>query len=382
LTVVAPDSSAIEDLIEAVRGYCTRRCGTPSQRDELTDHGHNEHNPELYREMARLGWFSVSLPQEYGGGGLGLTAQCRLLEETQRAMAPVGAIGVTLVVAGTYVRLGTEQQKREVLEGIGQGDVHAISVSEPGSGSDVAGITCRARREGDRWIINGQKTWCSYAHLAREILLVARTEGTGRGHNGLTLLRVPADAQGIETRIIPTMGGAEVNDIFFQDCAIPSDSLVGVEGQAWPALMQGLNEERLIGASIHLGLAQRAFDDTLAYVRQRQQFGQPIGSFQALSQRLADMATEIECARLLVYSVAAKVDADPHAVLAREASMAKLKATEVAKHVALEGMQMMGGYGYATEYEMERLVRRALVGTIYGGTSEIQRNIIARTLGL
>jgi alkylation response protein AidB-like acyl-CoA dehydrogenase len=129
-------------------------------------------------------------------------------------------------------------------------------------------------------------------------------------------------------------------------------------------------------------MAERAFDDLLAYVREREQFGRPIGTFQALRHRLADLATELECCRLLVYDVAAKVDADPDRLLPREASMAKLKCTEVGKQVALEGMQMMGGYGYATEYPMEGHVRRALVGTIYGGTSEIQRDIIGKTLGL
>src|SRR4249919_545381 len=147
-------------------------------------------------------------------------------------------------------------------------------------------------------------------------------------------------------------------------------------------LMAGLNVERLILAASALGIAQRAFDDVLAYIKERKQFGRPIGSFQALKHRIADLATEIECTRLLVYDVARKVDADPNQLLPREASMAKLKATEVAKRTALEGMQMMGGYGYATEYDMERHVRHTIVTTIYGGTSEIQREIISRSLGL
>jgi alkylation response protein AidB-like acyl-CoA dehydrogenase len=146
--------------------------------------------------------------------------------------------------------------------------------------------------------------------------------------------------------------------------------------------MAGLNEERLILAAGALGMAQRAFDDVLAYVKERRQFGRPIGTFQALGHRLADLATEIEATRLLVYDVAARVDANPDTRFAREASMAKLKATEVAKRAALEGVQMMGGYGYAVEYEMERQLRTALVTTIYGGTSEIQRDIIAKSYGL
>jgi alkylation response protein AidB-like acyl-CoA dehydrogenase len=147
-------------------------------------------------------------------------------------------------------------------------------------------------------------------------------------------------------------------------------------------LMAGLNNERLIIAAQALGMAQRAFDDTLSYVKERRQFDRPVGSFQALKHRLADLATELQATRLLVYDLAARVDSDPETLFPREASMCKLKATELAKRTALEGMQMMGGYGYATEYDMERHVRATLVTTIYGGTSEIQREIIARTLGL
>ena len=196
------------------------------------------------------------------------------------------------------------------------------------------------------------------------------------------MLSVPAAADGVEIRPIETMGGEVVNDVFFTDCHVDGDRLLGTEGQGWVQLMSGLNVERLILAGLMLGTAQRAFDDLLAYVREREQFGRPIGSFQALKHRIADLATEIECCRLLTYDVAARADAEPGRMFPREASMAKLKVTEVAKQVALEGMQMMGGYGYATEYDMEGHVRRTLVSTIYGGTSEIQREIIAKTFGL
>jgi alkylation response protein AidB-like acyl-CoA dehydrogenase len=196
------------------------------------------------------------------------------------------------------------------------------------------------------------------------------------------MLSVPKGADGLEVNPIETLGGREVNDLFFTDCEVDAGRLLGEEGKGWTQLMAGLNFERLILAGSSLGIAQRAFDDLLGYVKERNQFGRPIGSFQALRHRIADLATELECARLLVYDVAASVDAAPERMFAREASMAKLKATEVAKALTLEGMQMMGGYGYATEYDMEHDVRTALVGTIYGGTSEIQREIVSKTYGL
>jgi alkylation response protein AidB-like acyl-CoA dehydrogenase len=163
---------------------------------------------------------------------------------------------------------------------------------------------------------------------------------------------------------------------------VPADRVLGEVNGGWMQLMAGLNVERLILAATGLGAAQRAFDDALAFIKEREQFGRPVGSFQAIKHRVADLATELEATRLLIYDVARKVDEDPQRMLPREASMAKLKATELAKRCALEGMQMMGGYGYATEYDMERHVRNTLVMSIYGGTNEIQREIVARTYGL
>jgi len=297
-------------------------------------------------------------------------------------MAPIGGFGVSMIVAGAYERFGTEEQKREILGGIVDGRVEAIAMSEPGAGSDVGALQCRAVRSGGGFVVNGQKTWISDAHLAGHILLVCRTDAGGSKHDGLTMLSVPAGSEGMEVRPIETMGGEVVNDVFFSDCHVPSDRLLGEEGGAWAQLMAGLNAERLILAALMLGTAQRAFDDVLDYVKEREQFGRPIGSFQALKHRIADLATELECCRLLTYDVARRVDENPSAMFAREASMAKLKVTETAKRVALEGMQMMGGYGYATEYDMQGHVRTTLVSTIYGGTSEIQRDIIGRTYGL
>ncbi len=371
-----------DDFRTALRDFCARECGTREQRDRLTDNGRHAHNQDIYARMAELGWLGVSTPEAYGGAGGGLVDMCLFLEETARGMAPIGGFGVSAIVGGAYERFGTEEQKEEILGGIVAGNVEAIAMSEPEAGSDVGALKCRAERANGGYVVNGQKTWISEAHLASHILLVCRTDSSGSKHEGLTMLSVPADADGVEIRPIETMGGRVVNDVFFTDCHVEADRLLGTEGQGWVQLMAGLNVERLILAALMLGCAERAFDDLLGYVKERKQFGRPVGSFQALKHRIADLATEVECCRLLTYDVAAAVDAKPGAMFPREASMAKLKVTEVAKQVALEGMQMMGGYGYATEYDMEGHVRRTLVSTIYGGTSEIQREIIGKTLGL
>jgi isovaleryl-CoA dehydrogenase len=369
-------------FVEAIRDFAKRECGTREQRDALTDHGNDPHNQELYERIAALGWLGASIPEQYGGSGGGAVDMCLLCEEFARGMIPMGFYSVSMITAGAYERFGTEDQKQEILGGIVAGAVEAIAMSEPDSGSDVGSLVCRAERENGEYVINGQKTWITGAHKAKHILLVCRTHRGEDKHQGLSMVSVPTDVEGLEVRGIDTMGGREVNDVFFTDCRVPAERLLGEQDHGWRQLMAGLNYERLIIAAQLLGTAERAFEDTIAYVKERKQFGRPIGTFQALRHRLADLATEIETARLLVYDVAAKTDADPARLLPREASMAKLKATETAKRTALEGMQMMGGYGYANEYDMQHHVRVALAATIYGGTSEIQRDIIAKTYGL
>ncbi|WP_336082028.1 acyl-CoA dehydrogenase family protein [Nocardia sp. SSK8] len=372
-----------QDFAAAVAAFAKREAGTREKRDALTDHDAEQHNAGVYGKMAELGWLGLTVPEEYGGSDASMVDMCILLEESLRGLLPIGAIGPTLITGGAYAKFGTEAQKETVLRGIVRGASQSISMSEPEAGSDVGNITTRAEKTSDGWLINGQKTWCSNAHISENILLVARTDRSGGKHEGLTMFHVPANTPGLKISPIELMGNQkETNDLYFTDCVLPEDAVVGEVGNGWRQLMTGLNFERLVLAAMSLGTAERAFEDTLQFIKERKQFGRPIGSFQALRHRVADLATEIECTKLLVYSVAAAVDAAPTKTFAREASMAKLKATETAKQVALAGMQMMGGYGYAREFDMEKHVRGALVSTIFGGTSEIQRDIIGKTFGL
>ena len=369
-------------FVESIRDFAARECGTREQRDRLTDHGQNPHNQELYERVAELGWVGVSIPEGYDGGGGGAVDMCLMLEETARGLIPIQFVNVSMIVAGAVGRFASDQLKHELLGGIARGRPESIAMSEPGAGSDVGALSCRAERIDDHYVISGQKTWITGAHMSDHVLLVCRTRRGEDKHAGLSMISVPSDADGLEIRGIETMAGREVNDLYFTDCRVHAERLVGVEDQGWRQLMAGLNHERLIIAAQALGWAQRAFDDALAYVKERKQFGRAVGSFQALKHRFADLIAEIEAARLLVYDVAARSDDRPGVTLPREASIAKLKATEAAKRAALEGMQMMGGYGYAAEYDMEHQLRTTLATTIYGGTSEIQREIIGRSLGL
>jgi alkylation response protein AidB-like acyl-CoA dehydrogenase len=371
-----------EDFVAAIRGFCERECGSREQRERLTDSYRLHHSDDIYGQMAELGWLGVTIPERYGGSGGTMLDACLFMEETSRGLAPIGGYATTLIVAGATQRFGTDDQKQEILGGIAGGAVEAIAMTEPEAGSDVGALSARAEAVDGGFVLNGQKVFISNAHIADHILIVCRTSKGSNKHAGLSMIWVPREADGLEIVPIETMGGTETNHLYLTDVEAPAGALLGEVDQAWTQLMAGLNVERLILAATMLGIAQRAFDDALAYVKEREQFGRPIGSFQALQHRLADMATEIEAARLMTRWVATLTDEDPGRMLPREASMVKLHVTEVAKRVAVEGMQLLGGYGYSSEYDMERLVRTTMVSTIYGGTSEIQRNIIAKTYGL
>lgn len=368
-------------MIATIREFAAKECGTREKRLALTNGGTTHHNAEIARKLAGLGFLGLSIPEQYGGAGGGLFDACLLIEELAYNQIPVGSFGVTLIVSHMYLNFASEDLKKEILGAVVSGTATAVAMSEPGSGSDVASLRCKADKVDGGYRLNGQKMWISNAHYSDHILLVCRTSDSGDKHQGISMLSVPTSTAGVEIRPIPTMG-AEVNDVFFTDAEVGQERLVGVEGQGWSQLIAGLNTERVIVGALALGQARRSFADTLNYVKTREQFGRPVGTFQALSHRLADMAMEIECTRLLVHDIAQRVDENPGKLMPQEASMAKLKATELAKHVALEGIQMMGGMGYATEGGMEEQFRAAAVGTIAGGSSEIQRDIIAKTLGL
>jgi acyl-CoA dehydrogenase len=369
-----------DEFARAIGEFCDSFCATLTQRDALTDGGMLANSPEILQKLSALGWLGVSLPEEYGGGGAGFVDECVFLEATSRGLAPITAYSSSLTAAQTYLKWGSDEQKRTIVANLVAGRLESIALSEPGAGSDLGGVRLRSRRDGDDYVIDGQKTWISAAHVAEHLLVLTREDPSGSKHQGLTLLMVPTDCAGLDIRGIETMEARTVNDVFFTDVRVPVSAVVGEPRNAWKQLMRGLSVERMIIAAMGLGAAQRSLDDVVAYVMQREQFGQAISSFQAIRHRIADLATDIEMARSFVYDVAARIDDGREDALARESAMAKMRCTEIAKAAALEAMQMMGGYGFAREYGMEAQVRKALAPPIYGGTNEIQREIIAKSL--
>jgi acyl-CoA dehydrogenase len=372
-----------KQFADAIASFCARECGTREQRLALTEGGTIANSRELLAKLAELGWLGVSVPEAYGGAGAGMVEECIFLEETSRGLAPIRGYSTAMTAGATYLRWGTEEQKLEVMGGVCRGRLESIALSEPGAGSDLGGVRCRARRENGEYVIDGQKTWISEAHLADHMLALVRTDSSGSKHQGLTLLTVRTDTPGIELRGIDTIEDTHVvNDVFFTDCRVPAANVVGQPDKAWQQLMRGLAIERLIIAAMSTGAARRSLEDVIAYVKEREQFGKPLSRFQAVRHKIADLATEVACCRALVYDIAERIDAGEEDQLSTESSMAKLKCTSVAKATALEAMQLMGGYGVAVEYGMEEQVRTALAPPIYGGSNEIQREIIGKNLGL
>jgi isovaleryl-CoA dehydrogenase len=373
---------------DALRETFRREAGTPEQRDRLTA-GHNTHHSfDLGRTLGAAGLLAPSVGEEFGGGGAGVVEEVILLEELMRQQAPIGAYPVSLIVAGATQKFGTPEQQRLVLGNIAAGGVEAIAMSEPEAGSDVAALTTSATKVDGGWTLNGVKVWISNAHIADRILVVCRAaSATGdppaAKHEGLCMIWVDPRAQGVRVDGIETINGhREVNYVYLDDVFAPDEALLGEAGNGWLQLMAGLNVERLIIGALALGQAHLALDEALRYAQERKQFGRPIGSFQIQQHRLVDMATEVELARLLVYKVAADVDREPTALFPREASMAKVWATETAERAVNAAFKIHGGYGYATEYPIARQVAHSMVATTFGGTNDIQRNIIAKVMGL
>jgi len=342
---------------------------------------------ELREKLADMGYFGIIIPEEYGGMGLGAFEYCLITEELARAWMSVASI----IARGNGLigsRAMNEDQKRRYLTRMAKGEfLGAFSMSEPGAGSDVANITCRARRDGNNWVINGNKYWCTFADGADYIMLIARTAeppDAKRRHLGLStfLIEKPRGQlpEGCNGSPIPKIGyfGWKTWELAFDNCRVPAECLVGEEGRAFYTIAQGLEKARAHTAARAIGLARGGLEDAIAYAHERVQFGQAIGEFQAIRFKLAQMATEIEAARQLMYYVCDQIDQKKRCD--KEASMVKLFASEMAERVTSEALQIHGGAGYTKLYAVERYWRDARLTKIFEGTSEIQLRIISNHL--
>jgi alkylation response protein AidB-like acyl-CoA dehydrogenase len=369
-------------LQEAARDFVRREC-PPERAKQLDERGTGA--SELIAKMRELGWFSLGFPESEGGAGGGPVELCILAEELGHASLDVAMLYiVTLLTGQTAFRWANVEQKQWLRDHVFSGKRRlSVSISEPESGSDAASLSTRAELVGDHFVVNGTKAWCTGAGQPNTTLaMYVRTSTGGRKHDGLSLLLIDAETPGVEIRKTPTLARniLGTNEVFLTNAQVPRSRLYGPLDAGWRVLLSNLELERVLISGAYVGVAQATLDDALEYSKTRKQFGREIGTFQAIAHPLADMQTEIDGARLLALRAAWLLGKGRP--VRREGAMAKLKGSETYVAMARLGMQVMGGHGYATESVMSYRWRESIVATISGGTSQIQRNGIAGSMGL
>jgi acyl-CoA dehydrogenase len=340
---------------------------------------------EAYQALAQHGWFGLILPVEYGGTGGSAIDLAILLEETGRHFEELAMWLFRTLTYGSYAVMthGTREQKEKLLPKLVRGELSfCFGLTEPHSGSDAAALTTRATAADGGYMINGQKVFTSGMDISDYCLVVTRTSTGAKKQQGITNFLVDTKLPGIEVRKIKTLGQRAIatTQVFYTDVKVPASAVLGQVDQGWEAVDAYLWYERLCLSAARTGAATAAFDYALEYAKTRKQFGRPIGQFQAISHKLADMKMMLDISRTMVYRFAwlmSQGKASRH-----DAAVLKLYTGETYKAVSDMGLQILGGYGYCMEYPMQRFFRDSRLATIGAGTSEIQRNIIARGLGL
>ena len=367
-------------LVETVRAFVDRDV-KPTVRD--VEHA-NEYPEAWIEQMKRIGIYGLAVPEEYGGLPVSTRCYVEVTQELSRGwMSLTGAMGGHTVIAKLLSLFGTEEQKRKYLPAMATGEVRAtMALTEPGGGSDLQNMKTTAIASGDELVINGSKTWISNARRSGLIALLCKTDPAAKpAHKGISVVLVEHGDGLTVSRDLPKLGykGVESCELTFDDCRVPASAVLGGEpGKGFAQMMKGLETGRIQVASRALGVATAALEDALRYAQDRESFGQPIWKHQAVGHYLADMATKLTAARQLTFYAADRYDAGERADM--EAGMAKLFASEVAMEIALNAVRIHGGYGYSTEFDVERYFRDAPLMIVGEGTNEIQRNVIASQL--
>ena len=340
----------------------------------------------IFKRFGELGFLGLRYPPEYGGQGGDYFTAVVLSEEM--AKAGLGGLAMAIDVQAEMAtppvfKFGTEEQRRRWVVPAIQGDqIAALAITEPDAGSDVAGITTIARRDGDHYIVNGRKIFITNGARCDWALVVTKTDRE-RGHKGYNLFVIEKGTPGFTvTRTLEKLGmhSSDTAELLFEDCRVPADNLVGEEGEGFKNLMWELQGERMIAAAGSIAGAQRVFEYAMEYAQNRKAFGQPISQFQVIKHRLVDMGTKIASVQAFVYQTAKQWNEGEYPV--REISQAKLLATQVAVEVADDAIQILGGHGYMREFPVERAWRDARLARIGAGTDEVMKEIIAKTYGL
>ncbi len=370
-----------QDIVAGIRQFVERVILPNASRLEHAD----EYPHEIVAGLREMGLFGCNVPAEYGGLGLDYTTFAMVVEELSRGwMSAVGPLGTHSVICDVIHRFGTEEQRRRFLPGLASGERRGgLALSETDAGTDVQRIRTTATRDGDGYRINGAKMWITNGRRGNTFVLAAKTDVEAfPPYAGISAFVIEKGGPGFTVgRDIDKLGykGVETCELFFENFFVHAANLIGGhEGEGFKQIMTGLESERINVAARGVGLARAAFEDTIRYAQQRHTFGKPICEHQTIQIKLADMATKIEAARLLVYSAAERKDRGERCDL--EAGMAKLFATETAQEVALEALRVHGGAGYSKDLNVERYYRDAPLLIVGGGTNELQRLVIAKAL--
>ncbi|WP_209447078.1 acyl-CoA dehydrogenase family protein [Mycolicibacterium septicum] len=344
----------------------------------------NAYPEELIEAMKELGIFGLAIPEPYGFAAVSMPCYAQVTEELARGwMSLAGAMGGHTVVSKLLLQFGTEEQKQKYLPRMATGELRAtMALTEPGGGSDLQAMRTVATKDASGYVINGSKTWISNARKAGLVALLCKTDPAATpAHKGVSILLVEKVPGFTVSKDLPKLGykGVESCEINFVDCQVDSDALLGgVEGRGFAQMMKGLEVGRIQVAARATGVARAAFDDALQYAQDRESFGVPIWQHQSVGNMLADMGTKLYAARSLLLDAAERIDAGGRCDM--EAGMAKLFASETAMEIALNAVRIHGGYGYSTEYDVERYFRDAPLMIVGEGTNEIQRGVIAKQL--
>ncbi|HLU60138.1 MAG TPA: acyl-CoA dehydrogenase family protein [Pseudonocardia sp.] len=367
-------------IVEVVREFVDQ-----DVRPVVRELEHSNTYPEkLIEQMKQLGIYGLAVPEPWGEVAVSMPCYALVTAELARGwMSLAGAMGGHTVVAKLLVAFGTKEQQDRYLPRMATGEIRAtMALTEPGGGSDLQAMKTVARRDGDAYVVHGAKTWISNARRSQLIALLCKTDPDAEPkHKGISILLVEHGPGLTVSQDLPKLGykGVEACELVFDGYRAPADAVLGgVEGRGFAQMMRGLETGRIQVASRALGVAQAAFDDALRYAQERESFGKPIWQHQSIGNYLADMATKITAARQLILHAAERFDAGERSDM--EAGMAKLFASEVAMEVALNAVRIHGGYGYSTEYDVERYFRDAPLMIVGEGTNEIQRNVIAAQL--
>ena len=364
-----------------VREFCEKEIKPISKKIDK-----EEYFPEeLYKKMGRMGLMGMTVPQKYGGAGIDKVSYMIALEEISRFC---GSTGITVEAHNTlgigYIyEAGSEDQRMKYLPKYSSGEgIAALAITEPNAGSDVGGIQTTGVLIGDKWVLNGTKQFITSGDIAGVIIVMAKTDKT-KGVKGISAFLVEKDTPGLKVGPLENklgLRGSRTAELIFEDCCVPKENLLGVMNKGFFSVMNTLDSGRTAVGAMSVGIARAAFEDSIEYAKQREQFGRPIGKFQGIKWMLSDMATEIDAARLLVYRAAFLEDQGLS--FSKESSMAKLFASEMAMRATRNAIQIFGGYGYIQEYPVERYFRDVKLCEIGEGTSEIQRIVISKKLGL